>query len=66
MIARPLRDRNQRGHHADQRALAGAIRPQQSKDLSIGDLEGDALDRLEIAIPLDDLFDGNAAGADTC
>ncbi len=59
MIGSAAGDRNERGHHADQRALARAIRPQQSKDLSIGDLEGDALDRLEIAIPLDDLFNGN-------
>ena len=50
-------DRNQRGHHADERAFAGAIWPEQAEDLAVGDLEGDAVDGFEITVALDDVVD---------
>ena len=39
----------QRGHHPDQRRLAGAVRTEQAEDLAGLDLEADALDGGEIA-----------------
>ena len=50
-------DRDQRGHHADQRALAGAVRPQQAEDLALGDAEVHVLHGFKIAVALDDIFD---------
>ena len=47
-------DRNQRGHHADQRALACAVRPQQAEDFAVGHREAHVLDRFKVAIALDD------------
>ena len=50
-------DRDERGHHADQRALARAVGPQEPKDFAFGDFEGDALDGFKVAITLDYVFD---------
>ena len=55
----PAGDRNQRRHHADERAFASAIWPQQAEDFSVGDLERDAFDRFEIAVALHDVFDSD-------
>ena len=55
----PAGDRDQRRHHADERALAGAIWPQQAEDFSVGDLEGNAADRFEISVALHDVFDSD-------
>ncbi len=55
-------DRNERGHHADQRGFPRSIRPQQSKDFFFFHVEGDVIDGRELAILLDDMvhFDGIA------
>ena len=55
-------DGNERGHHADERALAGAVGAEQAEDFAFGDGEADALDGLEIAVALDDVFHGDAPG----
>ena len=50
---------NQRGHHADQRALARAVGAEQAEDLALGDREADALDGFKVAVALDDVLDRN-------
>ena len=56
-------DRNECGHHADQRALPCTVGAEQTEDFAIGHGEADAFDGLEIAVTLDDVFnrDGRAA-----
>ena len=58
-------DRDERGHHADQRAFARAIWTEQSKDFAFGHFEADTLDRFKIAVAFYDLvhFDGGGGGA---
>ena len=55
----PAGDGQQRGHHADECALAGAIWPQQAEDLPFGNLEVDAGDGFEITVTLDNVVDNN-------
>ncbi len=43
---------NQRGHHADERALAGAVGPEQAEDLAFGDAEVHVLDGFKSAVAL--------------
>ena len=52
----PHGDRNQRGHHADQRRLARAIGPEQAEDFAIFYAEGNVVDRGEVAILFDDVL----------
>ncbi len=47
---------NKRGHHADKRALAGAVRAEQAKDFAIGHREAHILDRFKCAVTLDRMF----------
>ena len=56
----PARDRDQRGHHADQRALACAVGAEQTEDLPFRDREAHAFHGFEIAVALDDVFDRDA------
>jgi hypothetical protein len=58
-VSPPCGDWNERSHHADERALACAIRAKQPKDFAIRDLEGYALDRLEVPVALHDIFDSD-------
>ena len=55
----------QRGQHADQRRLAGAVRPEQPENLPVLDLESDAVDGREFAKAFGDFFDldGREAGS---
>jgi len=50
------RNRNQRRHHADQRAFARAVRSKQSKDLTFRDGKAHILDGFETAIALDSVL----------
>ena len=52
-------DRNQRRHHANQRALPRSVRSQQSKYLAIRDRETYALHSLKLPVALDDILHGN-------
>ena len=52
-------DRDQRRHHADERAFAGAVGAEQAEDLAVGHREGDALHGFKVAVALDDVFDRN-------
>ena len=56
-------DRNQRGHHADERALARAVRPQQAEDLALGHAEVHVLHRFKVAVALDDVLHRDGRGA---
>src|SRR5581483_2414608 len=53
------RDRNKRGHHADQRGLAGAVRAKQTEYLALLHAEGNVVYRGEVAVFLDDVLDFN-------
>ena len=59
----PAGQRNERGHHADEGAFARAVGAEQAEDLAFGDAEADAADRLEVAVALDDVFDGDGRGS---
>ena len=50
-------DRDERRHHADERAFAGAVGPQQPEDLAFSNLEGDAFDGFKVAVALDDVLE---------
>src|SRR5580704_3269094 len=49
-------DRQQSGHHADERRFAGAVGAEQAEDFSVGDVERDVVNRCEIAVRFDDVF----------
>ena len=49
--------RHQRGQHADERALAGAVGSEQAEDLAALDLEADVIHRQQRAETLADAFD---------
>lgn len=49
-------DGDQRGHHADESAFAGAVGTEEAEDLAVGDIEGDAFNGLEVAVALDDVL----------
>ena len=55
-------DRNERGHHADQRGFARSIWPQQAEDFFFLHVEGNVIHGGELAVLLDDMvdFDGVA------
>ena len=55
-------DGNERGHHADERALAGAVGAEQTEDLALADAEVHILDGFEVAVALPDVLDGNGDG----
>ncbi len=48
-------ERYQRGHHADERALARAVGTQQTEDFPVGNREAHVLDRLKVAVAFDDV-----------
>ena len=48
-----------RGEHFDGGGFAGAVRPQESEDFALRDLEGDVVDGSEIAERFDQIADGN-------
>ncbi len=52
-------DGDERGHHANERALAGAVGSEQAEDFAVVDGEADAFDGLESAVALDDVFNSN-------
>src|SRR5262249_56393738 len=63
----PRRNRDQGGHHADQRRLAGTIRTEESENLAFFDMKRDIIDGGEVAVLLYDVVDvdrvtGRAAG----
>ena len=62
-MALPAGDRNERGHHADERALARAVGAEQAEDLAVGDREAHALDGFKVAVALDDVLDRNGGVA---
>ena len=49
----------QRGEHLDGGGLAGSVRPEEGKYLSLRDVEADVLDGGEIAECFDQMADGN-------
>ena len=49
-------DRNERGHHADERALSGSVWPQQAEDLALGHAEAHVLYRFKVAVALYDVL----------
>ncbi len=53
-------DRNERSHHADQRGFPRSVRTEQAEDFFLLHVEGNVIDRGEVAILLDDMvhFDG--------
>ena len=53
------RDRNERSHHANQRALPRPVWAQQTEDFSVSHLEVDLLHRLKIAVALHNIFNRN-------
>ncbi len=55
-------DRNERGHHADERALACSVGPEQAEDLALGDAEVDVLDGFKVAVALDNVLDRDGDG----
>ncbi len=57
----PRCDRNERGHHTDQRALACAVWPQEPEYLSTADTEADIIDGGEVPIALHDVVDDDGA-----
>ena len=52
-------DGNERGHHADQRGLPRSVRTQQPEDFFFFDVEGNIVDRGEVAVLLDDMIHFN-------
>src|SRR5271166_2523043 len=50
-------DGDQRGHHADQRGLPRPVGAEQSKDLALFHAERNVIDRGEVSVFLDDVFD---------
>jgi hypothetical protein len=54
---RARRRHQQRDEHADQRRLAGAVGPEQTEDLALLDVKGDAFDCREVAERLHDVAD---------
>ena len=52
-------DRNERCHHADERALTRAIGSEQAEDLSVAHVEGYVAHGFEVAVALYDVFDGD-------
>ena len=60
-MALPASNGNERGHHADERAFAGAVGAKQAEDLALSHAEADVLDGFKIAIALDDVFHRNGS-----
>ena len=48
-------DRDERGHHADQRGFPRAVRTQQAKDFFFLHVEGNVIDGGEVAVLFDDM-----------
>ena len=62
-------ERNQRGHHTDERAFARAVGAEQTEDFAIGHGKADILDRFKRAVALDGVLNrdgGLAAGRFDC
>src|SRR3546814_20550405 len=53
---------DQAGNDADQRRLAGAVRPQQCEEFAAADLETDAAQGFKLSVPLADTADRQGAG----
>jgi hypothetical protein len=50
-------DWNEGGHHANEGAFSGAVRTKKTEYFPVSNRKADALDRFEIAVTLDDVFD---------
>ena len=50
-------ERDERGHHADEGALAGAVGAEKAEDFALGNRKADVLDRFEVAVALEDVVD---------
>ena len=52
-------ERDERGHHADERAFARAVGAEETEDFALGNRKADVLDGFKVAITLDDVLDGD-------
>ena len=55
-------DGDERGHHADECALAGAVRSQQTEDLALANAEVHVLDGFKVAVAFPDVLHRNGHG----
>ena len=60
----PGRGPHQAARDLDERGLPGAVRPEQTDELAVADLEVDTAERFDRAVPLDEAADGERCGHD--